>query len=241
MQIMEAALFGNVTNGRERVEEMQGDNSGVSRVGVLGGSFDPIHIGHLMAAEGAREVLQLSRVLFVPANVSPHKLENASSTCPAAERLEMARLAIENNPHFEVSDIEILRGGASYTVDTIEQLSSELGKSTDIILLVGEDSIAEMHLWKDVERLLDLCTVVPVTRPGVEPDYAALAECVGNDKAEAVRARTIEIPLVAVSSTEIRRRLRQGKSIRYQVPERIERYIREKDLYQEVRRMKDEV
>ncbi len=184
-----------------------------------------------MAAEGATETLELSRVIFTPANVSPHKVDNASGGCPAAERLEMVRLAIKDNPHFEASEIEIRRGGVSYTVDTIEHLNRELGESTLIILLVGEDTIAEMHLWKDVERLLDLCTVVPIARPGVEPDYISLASHVGKVKVQAVKARTIEIPLVAVSSSEIRRRLRQGKSVRYQVPEKVERYIRKKRLY----------
>ncbi len=215
----------------QRRLEMSADQTDTIRIGVLGGSFDPIHIGHLMAAEGAREALQLSRVLFIPARISPHKLDAPPSGCGDADRLEMLRLAVEDNPHFAPSDIELRRGGVSYTVETVEHLIDEFGVSAELFLLVGTDAVAEMHLWKDIERLLDLCAVVPISRPGAAADYTALAERVGREKADAVRSRTLDIPLVAVSSTEIRERLCEGRSVRYQVSASVENYIRDNDLY----------
>jgi nicotinate-nucleotide adenylyltransferase len=188
------------------------------KVGILGGSFDPIHFGHLRAAENAREALGLGEVLFIPAGQPPHKRENALS--PARDRLAMVTLATAGNRAFLPSDTELERSGPSYTVDTLKAFRAER-PGDDLFLVVGSDTLPEMSGWYQPERLFALCTVAVAGRPG------ALA-----GKAPA-GAQVVELPGpgLEVSATDVRRRVRDGKSVRYLVPEAVAEYIAKRGLY----------
>lgn len=201
-------------------------------IGLLGGSFNPIHVGHLVLAEEARQRLGLQRVLFVPTAVSPHKL--GKSHAPAEDRLRMVQLAIAGSPAFEASDVELRRQGPSYSIDTVRQLREQSEGRWDIHFLVGADTLPELPAWHRVGELADLCRFVVFSRPGgsldaLEPLRAALRE----DQVAAIAARRFEMPLIGVSSTDIRRRVREGLSIRYLVPEAVGQYIAAKGLYRE--------
>lgn len=201
-------------------------------IGLLGGSFNPIHIGHLVVAEEARSRLGLERVLLVPARVSPHKL--GKPLAPAEDRLRMVQLAIADNPAFEASDIELRREGPSYSIDTVQELRAQSGGTWDIHFLVGADTLPELPAWHRVGELADLCKFAVFSRPGesldaLDPLRAALRD----DQVAAIAARRFEIPLIGVSSTDIRRRMREGRSIRYLVPEAVRRYIVARGLYRE--------
>jgi nicotinate-nucleotide adenylyltransferase len=198
------------------------------RVGVIGGTFDPIHIGHLIIAEGARDALDLQRVIFVPAGQPPHK--RSSQISPAEHRLEMVRLAIAGNGHFTASRVDIDRGGPSYTVDTIRLLHDAWGADARIYFLIGGDSLAELPMWYQPERLLEICQVVAVPRPGYELDLESLDVKIPG---ASERIQMLSMPLVDLSATEIRDRIRDRRSIRYLVPHAVERYIYRHHLYRE--------
>lgn len=201
-------------------------------IGLLGGSFNPIHLGHLVMAEEARARLGLERVLFVPARVSPHKLDKPQA--PAEDRLRMVQLAIADNPAFEASDIELRREGPSYSIDTVQQLLEHSGGSWDIHFLIGADTLAELAAWHRVRELADLCKFVVLSRPGEAPDaLERLRTTLRDDQVAAIAARRLEMPLIGISSSDIRRRVREGRSIKYLVPEAVRRYIAAKGLYRE--------
>jgi len=192
------------------------------RIGVYGGSFDPIHQGHLILAEYVREILILNKILFIPAAISPHK--TLHQVTPAPLRLKMVELAIADNPHFQFSDIEIKRGGISYTVETIKTLREDHSLQRDqIFLLIGSDNLLDLPKWREPEQLLALCQVVVLPRPGFNIEEA--------EERFRERVLVLQTPLIEISSKEIRRRVKQGKSIRYLVPPSVERFIREKGLY----------
>lgn len=197
------------------------------RVGVLGGTFDPIHIGHLVIAEEARVELELERVVFVPARLPPHKLDHIVS--PAEHRLAMVELAIASNPHFTVSRVDIDRSGPSYTVDTIELLRSEWGPSVEIYFIMGSDSLLDILTWHNPRQLIRLCHFAVVGRPGYQVDPDELDTLLPG---LASRVRILNVPELAISSTDIQRRVRKGLSIKYQVPEAVEDYIYRHLLYQ---------
>jgi len=196
------------------------------RVGVFGGTFDPIHIGHLVAAEETRVQLSLERVVFVPAGLPPHKLANHIS--PVEHRLAMVQLAIASNPYFTVSRVDIDRFGPCYTVDTMELLRDEWGPDTELYFIMGSDSLADILTWHKPERLIRLCRLAVVKRPGYDVDIEELDRLLPGI---ASRVRFINSPLIDVASCDIRRRVREGLSIKYQVPEVVERYIYEHRLY----------
>jgi len=196
------------------------------RVGVIGGTFDPVHLGHLLIAQEASDRLQLDHVLFVPAGAPPHKL--GSRISDAENRLAMVKLAITDNARFLVSRIDIDRQGPNYTVDTIRLLREEWGLGTEIYFLIGTDSLIDLPGWYQPERLLRLCQVVAVCRPGYEVRLDELGEKLPN---VAFLVRMVDIPVLDISSTEIRQRVRDGRSIRYLVPSAVEVYIREHQLY----------
>ena len=196
------------------------------RVGVFGGTFDPVHIGHLIAAERATELLALDEMLFVPAGEPWFKADEPVTD--AEHRLNMVRLAVESNPRFSVSDVEVVRPGPSYTIDTLEELRSHAGEGTKFFLVLGLDALAEMHRWRSPERVFDLATVVGVSRPGAEFDSGALYAALPYS---AERVIMLDVPMVDVGATELRRRAAEGSSLRYLVPDSVERYIREHDLY----------
>lgn len=199
------------------------------RLGVLGGTFDPIHIGHLIAAECAREAMDLDEVLFVPAGDPPHK--DGSLVTPAAHRYMMTLLATVTNPSFSVSRIELERQGKSFTVDTIEALKREYSEETEVYFILGSDSMADIPNWYQPERLLSLCHFLVVGRPGW--DRTAVKESLGPlYDAHHERIHAVEIPAIGVSSSDIRARVRAGKSIRYMTPDLVVQYIEGRGLYQ---------
>jgi len=198
-----------------------------SKIGLLGGTFDPIHIGHLLIAEDAREVLGLDTVVFIPAG-RPWLKADQSVTDPQ-HRLAMVGLAIGPNPHFQVSDIEVRRHGSTYTVDTLEQLQQDFSPNTEKFLILGMDSLNELARWRSPERLFDLCVVVGVSRPGQEEIDIDKLESI----AEGASGKIVLIsgPSVGISGTDIRDRVVHRKSIKYRVPEDVESYILEHGLY----------
>ena len=199
-------------------------------IGILGGTFNPIHLAHLIIAETVREHYHLQKVLFIPSARPPHKTD--PDIIPAVHRAELVRLAIADNSFFELSDIEVKRRGRSYSVETLRALRDGDAQPTDYFFIVGSDSVPELRTWKNIEELARLCTFVVVPRPGWELD-----RIVGTDLglpdwlAQSVLSHVVHAPLVAISSTEIRDRIRAGKSIRYLVPGAVEEYILVHNLY----------
>jgi len=202
----------------------------VKKLGILGGSFNPIHLGHLVLAETAREALGLDRVIFIPAKLPPHK--RAAALADGADRLAMVRLAIAGNPALAVSDIELRRPGISYSVATVRALRKKLGAGAPIYFLIGMDTVAELAAWREVARLARLCKFIPLSRPGhSSPNAAALERAFGRLPARAILKRALAMPLIGISSSEIRRRVADGRTIRYLVPDAVAAYIRRKRLY----------
>jgi nicotinate-nucleotide adenylyltransferase len=198
-------------------------------IGLLGGTFDPIHSGHLIIAEEARLKLRLARVLFVPAG-QPW-LKTGRTISPAAHRVEMVRGAIATNPHFELSTVEVDRPGTSYSVETIAILQQQMGAEATIFFLVGWDSLAELLQWKEPAKLIQLCKLVTVTRPGFSrPDLKTLEASVPGVTQSVI---WLDIPPVDISSSDIRKRVAQGLSIHGLVPEGVESYIKEQKLYRQ--------
>ena len=199
------------------------------RIGILGGTFDPIHLGHLLIAEEARLGLQLGQVLFVPAG-RPWLKEGQPLT-EARHRVRMVELAIAANPYFQVRRDEVDRPGLTYTVDTLEELRSELPSSAELYFILGLDAFESFHRWKEPDRILELSRLVVVSRPGysVEERDQLLA------RYHQQRDRICLLPVHSVdfSATEIRRRAAQDISFRYQVPEAVEGYIVEEGLYRQ--------
>jgi len=200
----------------------------LQRIGVIGGTFDPIHYGHLAAAEEARVRVNLEKVLFAVAGLPPHKLDE--EVTPVEHRLAMVQLGIFSNPDFELSRVDVDRSGPSYTVDTISILQEQWGQGTEMFFILGLDSLVEVPTWHQPERLIQLCHLVAVARPGFEVDMRQLEDSVPGISS---RVEIIDMPEVDISSSDLQRRVRESLPIRYQVPEEVERYIREHRLYQQ--------
>ena len=199
------------------------------RVGVLGGTFDPIHIGHLVAAEEVRAQLGLDRVVFVPAGLPPHKLTDDVSSVD--HRLAMVKLAIVSNPYLTVSRVDIDRFGPCYTVDTIELLRDEWGQAAgdvELYFILGSDSLADIVTWHKPERLIRLCRLAVMERPGYRVDMEELERLLPGITS---RVHFINSPQLDISSTDIQKRVRQGLPIKYQVPEAVADYIYQHELY----------
>jgi nicotinate-nucleotide adenylyltransferase len=205
--------------------------TGGNKIGVLGGAFDPVHNGHLEMARAARKSAGLDRVIFVPAAVSPYKTGEPST--PAADRLAMLRLATADRPEWSVSEIELDRGGISYTIDTIRGLRSELGPDPEFHLIIGMDNFLEIAGWRDIGSVIELARFIVVARPGCEPGRIS-----GENRyrAEQIRGRdrliTVELS-VPVSSSEIRRMVRAGKDPRPYLPPAVADYIKGHRLYRD--------
>lgn len=203
-------------------------------IGVMGGTFDPIHVGHLAIAEEARESLGLARVLFVPAGLPPHR--PASSVALAADRAAMVGLAIEGNAAFELSRLELDRAGPSYTSDTIAALAAAeraAGREPDLTFILSAETLAALPSWHEPERLIDACRIAVVPREGYPaPDRAWLRERFPGREG---RFDILSGPRLGISSTAIRERVATGRSIRYLVPEAVARYIGDHGLYQQRR------
>jgi nicotinate-nucleotide adenylyltransferase len=196
------------------------------RIGVLGGTFDPIHLGHLRAAENARQSLGLDRVIFVPAGVPPHR---PGPACQPIDRFAMVALATAGHPAFVASDVELRRDGPSYTVDTVASMSAAGNPADEFCVIVGSDSFAEILSWKDPKRLFSLCAVAVVERPP-EPEgpqvSLELAGPFGGARIERVTGQGLPI-----SASSIRRLISEGRSVRYLVPDAVFDYIEKRGLY----------
>jgi len=217
----------------------------IQKLGILGGTFNPIHYGHLAAAEEIRDRLKLDRILFIPSSLPPHKYEKDVPS--ALHRMEMVRLATSGNPHFEPSDIEIKRGGTSYTIDTVESLRLSY-PGPELFFITGLDTFLEIKTWHAWQKLLSLCCFVVLSRPGysfvdlMKIDFmkSAEREMIDMDrgilKHAVIRPGTFTIslemiPLYDISSTDIRRRVKEGENIKYLLPDSVEVYIIKKGLY----------
>ncbi|MBM3252917.1 MAG: nicotinate-nucleotide adenylyltransferase [Candidatus Omnitrophica bacterium] len=187
------------------------------RIGVLGGTFNPIHIGHLILAEEAFSKLSLDKVIFVPAFIPPHKIEE--ELVSADHRYRMIEIAIKDNPNFEISNIELRRSGRSYSVDTLRQFKKLYGKFTKLFFITGSDSLGELFSWKDINDIFKLSQFVVANRPGYP--FKELPK----------EAELVLITPIEVSSSQIRKRIREGLSIRYLVPDAVRNYINKKGLY----------
>lgn len=196
------------------------------KIAIMGGTFDPVHYGHLVTAEAARCGFGLDRVVFVPSGRPPHKKERKISS--AEDRLEMTRLAIATNPFFELSRVEIDRPGYSYAVDTVTEFSALYGQEAEIYFITGADAILEILTWKNVHRLLEKCHFIAATRPGFQLSDVdnLLPHFMG-------KISFMEVPALAISSTDIRERVSKGRPIKYLLPETVEEYIYAHGLYRE--------
>lgn len=197
------------------------------RVGVLGGTFDPIHLGYLLIAEEVRLRLNLQRVIFIPAGqprLRPHE-----ARASAADRLRMVELATGDNPFYEICTAEIQRSGPTYTVDTLEGLHSRLGTETCLYFIVGADILGKFHLWKDPHRILELCRLVVVARAG-EDDFNWSARSAKFPEVDS-RVTRLATPLIDISGTDIRERICRGESLHHLVPDTVADYIREHGLF----------
>lgn len=201
------------------------------RLGLFGGTFDPIHYGHLILAEQCREQVGLDRVWFVPAGDPPHKRGRVLT--PAKRRVEMIEMAIAGHEHFALSTLEIDRAGLSFTVETLEQFREE-DPDRELFFLIGSDSLADLPTWREPNRIAELATLVVVTRPEVPPaDWDALIPLLGEGKIAEIKDHVVEMPLIGISSSDLRRRVRKGRSIRYLLPRAVECSIEEHGLYRD--------
>jgi len=202
------------------------------RVGVFGGTFDPIHLGHLAVARSIQSTLSLDKVIFVPAGQPWLKADTPVS--PAKDRVEMVRLAIARRRVFEISEVEANRPGPSYSVDTMEGLQRQLGSDAVLFFLLGSDALMDIAKWKEPRRLIQICQLVAFTRPGFGlPTMDALEAAVPGLSGRVV---FVEVPQVDIRATDIRSRIAEGRSIERLVPRAVERYILEHGLYNVVSR-----
>lgn len=197
----------------------------LTKIAIMGGTFNPIHIGHLVCAEEAVSQYGLERVVFVPTGTPPHK--DIEAGVSSEDRYRMTDIAIADNPRFEVSRHEIDKKQVCYTVDTLQHFRTELPEA-ELFFITGSDAIVEILEWKDPEKILQLATLIAATRPGFPVDSISgrIRELM-----EEGRVRVMEIPCIGVSSSLIREMVAAGKSIRYLVPESVERFIEEERLY----------
>lgn len=191
------------------------------RIGIFGGTFNPPHLGHLIVAERVQSVLALDRVYFVPSFISPHKRRGEETL--AAHRLKMVRLAVGNRKEFKASGIEILAKGTSFTYATVEAFRRRF-KGAKLFLLIGADNFAEFHEWKCPERIVHQATLVVMTRPNYDQGAAT--------SVFSKWARFLRVPYIEISSTDIRRRIMQRRTIDHLVPETVRKYIARHRLYQ---------
>jgi nicotinate-nucleotide adenylyltransferase len=194
----------------------------------MGGSFDPIHIAHLIMAESVREALALNTVFFVP--VAEQPLKQGRGATPAEHRVAMVELAIAGNPYFALSRVDVDRAGPSYTVDTLRRLRQELEQSdkAELWFIIGADALATLPRWRDVEGILAQTRLAVVSRPGVVVDMVALQ---GQLPQLQANIDWVDAPLIDISATDLRRRVAKDQSIRYRVPDAVREYIRANGLY----------
>ena len=199
------------------------------RIGILGGTFDPPHLGHLLIAETARVALQLESVLFLPAG-EPW-LKSDRRVTPAAHRLRMAELAVADNPDFCVCDCEIRRSGATYTVDTLRELRNDYPDDAEFYFIVGSDVLTQFHRWKEPEAILTLCRLAVIERPGVPAGGVAMLSERFPDAVASGAVVSVAGPRFDISASELRRIIAAGQSARYQIPDAVAEYVSRHNLY----------
>jgi nicotinate-nucleotide adenylyltransferase len=193
----------------------------VTRIGIFGGAFNPPHVGHCIVAENVREKLHLDNIIFVPTGIPPHKPNE--QLVDGILRLQMVQLAIRGNKFFDVSDVEFLRKDFSYTVDTLK-LFQQTYPQAELHLLIGADNFLELHTWKSPKEIFSLCTVVVMNRGGVtlkENEFSSLV-------------KFVNVPNIEISSSEIRKRIALGKSVKYMVTKKVEKFIVKNNLYRKL-------
>jgi len=196
-------------------------------IGVLGGTFDPIHVGHLILAEEARIKLGLSKVLFVPAGHPWLKVDHVIT--PQEQRVEMVRRAIASNPYFELCTLELEHASPSYTVDTITMLREQLGAEASFVFILGRDALVDLPLWKEPRKLVQICKLVVASRlSSNSPSLKSLETSIPGVLDNVIQ---LDMPVVEISSSEIRQRLARGLSVRYLVPDEVEEYIIKQKIY----------
>lgn len=194
---------------------------------LMGGTFDPIHYGHLVVAEEVRQQFALTKVIFIPAGRPPHKINNFISE--PTHRVKMTRLAVASNPYFDVSTLEVERKGLSYTIDTVKEIKRLYG-AEKVYFITGADAVMEIITWKEAEQLLSMCTFIAATRPGY--DLHQLADTLKLlPKAVLKNILPLEVPALSISSSDIRKRVKEGKSIKYLLPEAVEEYVLQTRIY----------
>ena len=200
------------------------------RIGILGGTFDPIHLGHLIIAEQARDQYKLDRVLLIPSGHSYFKDNRSKKVQPAQVRLEMTKIAAGNYKPFEVSDIEVNRPGNTYSFETLEELKAQNPES-ELFFIVGADTICSMRTWREPKRIFDVCTVLAALREDqVDPEeFQKQTQALERDFG--ARIFPVSIPNIGISSTQIREKAASGKSVHYLVPDALESYIIETGIY----------
>ena len=191
--------------------------------GIMGGTFDPIHVGHLMIAEAVWDEFKLDKVIFIPSANPPHKHSVMTS---AKHRFNMTLLATCSNPHFEVSSIEMERSGPSYTIDTIKALKTIYGEDTDFYFIIGADCINDLPTWHKIDELLASCKFIATKRPSYTLDLTTIQQHFKN-----FNITLLETPELEISSTDIRQRIKKGYSIQYITTEQVQQYIRKEELY----------
>ncbi len=212
------------------------------KIGLFGGTFDPIHWGHLRSAEEVSESYGLDRVYFIPASIPPHK--RGKTTTPARDRLRMVRLAVARNPHFAVSTVELDRPGLSYSIDTIRAFANQLTRRDSLYFIIGLDAFLEIGTWKDFTQIFPLCNFIVTSRPGSAENDPLRGAGVAVKKLfcydlkkrnyrhqSGTRVHFIELTDIAISASEIRALVRKRKSIRYLLPLSVERFIKRRRLY----------
>ena len=189
----------------------------MKKIGILGGTFNPIHLGHLAMARAALNTFKLDRVYFVPCAMPPHKSEN--NLAPAKDRLQMVKRAIKGNPKFRISNFEIRKGGRSYSIDTVKHFRSKLKSKDQLFFIIGQDSLNTLGTWKQIDELTQLVQFVVINRRGskkIKSKYKVLF---------------VEMPALNISSSGIRNKLNKGRTVKNFVPERVRQYIEKKNLY----------
>lgn len=200
----------------------------VRKIGIMGGTFNPIHNGHLIVAEDVMEQCDLDKVLFIPSGQPPHKPD--SEVIGAEHRYEMVRLAVESNCCFEASRIEVDRNGLTYTINTLQELREIYGDGTVFYFIIGADVVQELITWKEYRNVFEMCDFIAVLRPGHDNStFEGAIKKVRKD--EGVRIQHVQSRLIDISSTDIRERLQRRESIKYLVPDRVEEYIETHSLY----------
>jgi nicotinate-nucleotide adenylyltransferase len=202
----------------------------LTKILLFGGSFNPIHHGHLIVSGRAAEVLGADRIILVPGASPPHK--GRAALAPAADRLELCRLAVRDDPRFAVSDWETRQAGPNYTLHTVEHFRDTEPQGATLYWLIGMDSLAELSSWYQIGALASLCTLVTVGRPGFQrPDFSPLRELMSPEQIQKLEEHVLQTPLIDISASDIRTRVRAGLSIRYLVPDAVRATIEARGLY----------